>query len=130
MQQITISNWAVALVAALMLVAACDEKNREGGTTDLTVGSKLKDSINAKGTNSYRFTAYSSFFYQIKFDPGSAVGPDALRLSSDDSYICVDSDSAETCTSAGVLTEDVSYEFKITELLGADTKFTIIVDQL
>ncbi len=129
MRQATIWNWAVALVAALILIVGCDDSSNDSGPTELTVGTTLADSIDANGTNSYRFTAISSFFYQVEFDPGAAVGPDALRFSSDDSYICVDSGSAETCTSVGTLTDGISYEFEITELLGADTQFTIVVDE-
>ena len=114
---------------ALILIAGCDN-NDCGGMTELTVGIEIDDCIEGEGTNSYEFTTFSSFFYQVKFDPGAAVGPDAIRLSSDDNYICVDKKSSGTCTSAGILTDGVTYEFEITELLGEKTKFTIVVDQL
>ncbi len=116
---------ALAVAAVLLWSAGCDSSSSGGGAMKLTLGNMTADSIDANGTNSYKFTTTSSAIYQVDWDMVSTGDPDTLALVATQPFTCSIFGTTKTCLYSNALAGATTFEFDLTEISGVDTTFRI-----
>ena len=117
-------SWALAVAAVLFWSGGCDDSS-SGGGNKLILGNMMEDSIDANGTNSYKFTTTSSAIYQVNWDMVSTGDPETLVIVSTEPYTCALNATTQECLSSNTLAGATTFEFDLTEISGVDTTFRI-----